>query len=80
MQPRSRTELSLFYGYACTRTFTRLLTSEGIKIRRRKLISPNDQLKIYAHLGIPPLLDKEEQANILRLLEEYCEKNGFPPP
>ncbi len=80
MKPKSRGELAFLYGFDCTKTFTNRLKVKAITITKRVLISFEEQLPIYAHLGIPHLMDKEERESIVPFLEEYCEKNDLPPP
>jgi len=73
MTPKSRSELAYLYGYNCTRTFTRHLKTIGIKLRAYKAIYLDSQLKIYAEMGIPPLLNQEERKKIAPLLHDYIQ-------
>jgi hypothetical protein len=75
MKPLKRKELAEFYGYNCTKTFTRKLAAVPVPVTPRELIRVETQIAIYAHLGIPPLLPLEMQATFLPLVKQYCEQH-----
>ncbi|NJL75528.1 MAG: hypothetical protein HC892_11370 [Saprospiraceae bacterium] len=77
MRPLTRKELAKLYGYGCTKTFTRRLAKRDVFITPRKLLDMDEQVVIFAYLGIPPLLCQELQAVFQPLVKQYCEKHDL---
>ncbi|NJL76228.1 MAG: hypothetical protein HC892_15630 [Saprospiraceae bacterium] len=80
MRPLTREQLAQLYGHGCTRTFTNLLKKKDISIVRYSMLYLEDQLPIYAVLGLPTYLEEEEKNFLQPLVEQYCKNHDLPPP
>ena len=76
MAPKTRTQLAKLYGFS-TRTLSNRLKAAGIQLPARQLISTAQQIKIYAHLGIPGSLAETEVQKIKPKVLAYCRSEGI---
>jgi hypothetical protein len=77
--PKTREEVAEAYGYYCTRTFTRRLEKNDIKLPAYKLLDHETQIYLYARMGIPKGLAAEESKIATKAVTIYCENNNLPP-
>ncbi len=78
--PKTRAHVAQTYGYYCTRTFTRRLEKNDIKLPAYKLLDHETQIYLYARMGIPKGLAAEELKIATKAVTIYCENNDLPPP
>jgi len=78
--PKTRAQIAAAYGYACIRTFTRRLKDKAIALLPNKPLDQTAQIDLYAKMGIPKGLDKEERSIITLLVADYCKEQDLPPP
>ena len=76
MAPKTRTQLAQLYGFS-SRTLSNRLKAKGIQLPARQLISPAQQIEIYAHLGIPGSLAEAEAKKVKPKVLAYCHCEGI---
>lgn len=77
MKPRKRKEVAAWYGYSA-KSLKKLLQEKNIELPLRRRLCIDDQLMVYAYLGIPSELPVEELSEVLKRLAAYCEQNNIP--
>ena len=77
---RTREELAFLFGDECRKVFMRHLNASGVAISSRRRLTQAEQLRIFAHLGLPLLMDAEERALWAPELEAYRALYHITPP